>query len=479
MTQLRPRTKVGPAIIEASSSAGRGGMASVYMAKLSVNGALHRVAVKLSNIIDPGEKSDTATLQGVFHSAIIAEGELLSRLHHPGIVRIFPLPGDGVRRQDHVARELSLLGRPWYFIMEYLAGGSLAQKLKRHKWLPLPLAAEVVYQVSQALEYCHERSIYHLDMKPSNIMFRFPWEPDDATWPDVVLADFGIAQATGEETMEAGAYHYMAPERIDSHTAVVSEMSSAADIYGLGVCFYEMLAGRLPFDSHSDQKLKSAVLSAKPPRIERLASGESLPGELDTLIQRMLSKDPAARPTASEVATTLNRWAPQPRAGGKRTNAPGQRPRLDTVGSRTGGVGWRVAAIALAVVCLLEAGGLYWATRPSPIPDPQTPQVVVGSSETPVKWDTPTIPPANPADLATNTAAPENEPAADVKTRTPTPRRSTATSTRRATDRPAATPAPTQTSMVATSTPLPTSTPVPTATLTPVPAATLTPDSGD
>jgi serine/threonine protein kinase len=148
------------------------------------------------------------------------------RLRHRSIVRIYA-----------VGQEASVP----YIAMEYLPGGTLADRLQGEP-LPLDEAIVILEQVSSALDYAHGRKLIHRDIKLANILF------DDEG--NAVLVDFGLVKSLTESgmTLEGttlGTPHYMAPEQADAG----AEVDARADVYALGVVAYEMLAGHVPFDA--------------------------------------------------------------------------------------------------------------------------------------------------------------------------------------------------------------------------------------
>ena len=133
-------------------------------------------------------------------------------LKHPGIVRLLPIQLDE-RRYSYMARADEAPGQPWYFVMEYLAGGTVEELLRQQHALDATLAVEIVHQVGVALDYIHTSGYAHLDLKTNNIVFRKPVVAGVA--PEAVLIDFGAAQkAMRRAEVEAGALMYLPPERV-------------------------------------------------------------------------------------------------------------------------------------------------------------------------------------------------------------------------------------------------------------------------
>ncbi len=194
---------------------GEGGMATVYLA---IHQRLQReVALKIMH-------PDTAANKA-FQKSFITEGRIVAKLEHPNIVTIYDID----EKNGH-----------FYMSMEVLRKGSLKERLANGK-LPISNALRVTAQIADALNYAHKKGYIHRDIKPANIMFR-----EDGS---AVLTDFGIAKmqgTTGEMTQMgyiSGTPFYMSTEQgTGSHN-----IDHRADIYSLGIVFYEMLTGDKPY----------------------------------------------------------------------------------------------------------------------------------------------------------------------------------------------------------------------------------------
>lgn len=194
---------------------GEGGMATVHLA---IHKRLEReVALKIM--------SSEASSSKAFQKSFILEGRTVAKLEHPHIVKIHDIDS----QNGH-----------FYMSMEVLRKGSLKQRLANGK-IPISNALRVTAQMADALNYAHKQGYIHRDIKPANIMFR-----EDGS---AVLTDFGIAKmqgTTGEMTQMgyiAGTPYYMAPEQATGN----NEIDQRADIYSLGVVFFEMLTGTKPY----------------------------------------------------------------------------------------------------------------------------------------------------------------------------------------------------------------------------------------
>jgi serine/threonine protein kinase len=239
---------------------GRGGMGVVYKARqLRLN---RLVALKIL----AREKQQDAQ----FTERFTREAQALARLNHPHIVTV---------------HDFGEAGGHCYLVMEFVDGLSLRQLLLAGKMQP-EQALTIVPKICEALQYAHEQGIVHRDIKPENILLDKQGR--------VKIADFGIAKMLGAEAGQRtltgakdvmGTPHYMAPEQIEKPQTV----DHRADIYSLGVVFYEMLTGELPLG-------KFAPPSAK----------VQIDVRLDEVVSRALEKEPERRyQQVSEVKTQL------------------------------------------------------------------------------------------------------------------------------------------------------------------------------
>jgi serine/threonine-protein kinase len=198
------------------------------------------------------------------------EGRAIALLRHPNIVTVY----------DYGEFE----GTP-YMIEEYVSGGSLADRLKEGK--PNQEAAiRWLRGMAAGLDYAHRKGIVHRDVKPLNVLMGQEDTP--------VLADFGLAKVAQQPAMTAsgvatGTPAYMAPEQISD----VGEIGPATDIYALATVAYEMLTGRLPYESQEVMRLLMAKVRDEPvPPTQR---DPTLPRRVDNVLLRGLARRPAAR----------------------------------------------------------------------------------------------------------------------------------------------------------------------------------------
>jgi eukaryotic-like serine/threonine-protein kinase len=253
---------------------GRGGMGVVYLAR---DLALDRpVAIK---VVHP-ELTANRTIAARF----LAEARTVARLRHPGIVAV------------HTAGEVD---GHLYYVMDYLAGETLRQRLAREGPLPAAVAGRIAAAVAEALDAAAAAGVVHRDLKPENILLEGP--PDA---PRALLADFGIArlaEGSGVHTGPGavmGTPAYMSPEQ-----AAGDEVDGRSDLYSLGIVTYEMLAGAPPFAGPHRVVISKQILDPPPPLA---ATRPDLPAPLVAAVHRALEKTPAARwPTGRDFREAL------------------------------------------------------------------------------------------------------------------------------------------------------------------------------
>jgi serine/threonine-protein kinase len=200
------------------------------------------------------------------------EARAAATLAHPNIVQVF----------DFGEHE----GRP-YMVLEYLPGGTLAERLTETAALRDEETRHVASGIAAGLAFAHQHGVVHRDLKPSNVLF------DEEGRAKV--ADFGVAHVVGadtltEEGMVLGTAAYMSPEQIAGDPA-----TPAADVYGFGVLLYRLLTGRFPFESSNAMELARMHRDLDPPPIEAFRS--DAPADLAALAAAALAKDPANRPS--------------------------------------------------------------------------------------------------------------------------------------------------------------------------------------
>lgn len=246
-----------------------GGMAQVYRARHSTLG--REVAIK---VIRPDKSNSEEFIRRFEH-----EIRTIEALNHPNILRVI----------DHGKQ-----GDTVYLVMEYMAGGTLADLIHRQGRLTPQQIDGLLRQIAAALSYAHEKRIVHRDLKPKNVLLN---ETGSA-----VLSDFGIAKVLGESTaltragMIIGSPPYMSPEQWRSET-----VDARADVYALGIMLYEMLTGTPPFIADTPLQMMHLHVYQRPPSVRRLLP--QLPERVDWLLSKALAKNRAGRfNSAAELA---------------------------------------------------------------------------------------------------------------------------------------------------------------------------------
>jgi serine/threonine-protein kinase len=243
-----------------------GGMAMVYLAHEVPGG--RSVAIKVMH-------PRLAAVLGA--ERFLREIAVARSMEHPLIV---PLCGSGDA------------GGVLYYVMPYVKGETLHQRLRRDRQIPLGEALVITRDVAAALGYAHRRGVLHRDVKPENILL---------AGGRALIADFGIARAIGAEYTRLtrtgvimGTVFYMSPEQLREDR----DLDQRADVYSLGCILYEMLTGGPPYTGATLKELVSRVLQAPVPSARRLAG--DLPVHVDAAIGRALAKVPSARFTTIE-----------------------------------------------------------------------------------------------------------------------------------------------------------------------------------
>jgi serine/threonine protein kinase len=306
---------------------GRGGMATVYLALDPRSG--REVAIKVL----PREMLHDPAFRARFEREIKA----LVGLEHPNIVTVYDM-GD----ED---------GQP-YFVMRYMKGGSLTDRLRGGK-LSLPETAGIIEKIAKGLAHAHRKGFIHRDLKPDNILF----DSDDNPY----ISDFGIAKvssSTGSLTgsKSIGSPMYMSPEQ-----ARGEKLDERSDVYSLGVIVYQMLSGKQPYNA--DTGIGVAVKHVTDPVPEILKEVPSLPIEVDRLIKSSMAKDRTQRfSTPIDLAKALNRAA-----FGVEGSFPVTRPRTSFSFGKTGLVVMGVLLLVAIIGFFLLRNQLF-TVEPSPAP---------------------------------------------------------------------------------------------------------------
>jgi len=304
---------------------GEGGMASVYLAEDLKH---HRkVALKVL-------KPELAAVVGA--ERFLAEIETTANLQHP---HILPLYDSG--EAD------SFL----FYVMPYVEGETLRQRLDREKQLPVDEALRIATAVAGALDYAHRRGVVHRDVKPGNILMQ-DGQP--------VVGDFGIALAVGaasgarltETGLSVGTPYYMSPEQATGDQAV----GPPSDIYALGAVLYELLTGEPPYMGTTAQAVLGKIIQGVP--VSATAARRSVPANVDAAIRKALEKLPADRFTgAQEFAKALA--------------DPGFRHGAEAAATAAGSR-WKRLSVGFATLAGVLAVALVWSLLRPAAPGPVT-----------------------------------------------------------------------------------------------------------
>jgi serine/threonine-protein kinase len=244
---------------------GEGGMGEVYKA---IDTMVDReVAIK---VLRPEIARNQSLLQ-----RFRAEATTLAKLNHSGIATLYTFMQQG---------------DDFFMVLEYVPGKTLEKVEREHGALACQTAVPLFIKILDAMAPAHEMGIFHRDVKPANIML--------TTWGSVKLMDFGIARVMGaaRQTREGalvGTMEYIPPERVKG-----MEGAAAGDIYSLGVLLFEMIAGRLPFQSANEYELMRMHTESAPPTFASL--GVEVPPEIEAIVVRSMAKAEADRYASCE-----------------------------------------------------------------------------------------------------------------------------------------------------------------------------------
>lgn len=253
---------------------GAGGMAAVYLCQHPDG---RKVAVKVLN----KERAEDSEIRKRFER----EGRTVSALDHPNIVRAF---------------EMGLDAKRHFLVMEYVEGCNLLQYVEQKGPPPIANACDWIRQAAVALQHIHEMNLVHRDIKPSNLLIDKKGI--------VKVFDMGLAKVFGDEQTiltkrVVGTADFIAPEQTyDSHRVDIR-----ADIYGLGLTFYFLLTGQIPFGTGT---VVQKILAQRTKEPESLTSlRPEVPAFLGAVVERMIAKDPDFRyQTPAEVIEALATW---------------------------------------------------------------------------------------------------------------------------------------------------------------------------
>jgi eukaryotic-like serine/threonine-protein kinase len=253
---------------------GRGGMALVYLAR----DTRHERFVALKTL-----RPEIAIALG--RERFLREIKLAARLQHPNILPVYD-SGDA--------------GGMLYYVMPFVEGESLRDRLDREPQLPIDDALQIAREVAEALAYAHDHDVVHRDIKPENIML---------SGGHAIVADFGIARAVSaaggdkltQTGLAIGTPAYMPPEQSSGS----GQVDRRSDIYSLACVLYETLAGQPPFTGPTAQAIMARHSLDAVPRLKIVR--DAIPDDLEVVIERALEKVPADRyQTSGEFAKALS-----------------------------------------------------------------------------------------------------------------------------------------------------------------------------
>lgn len=255
---IQPGTRLGA--YEVEDLIGQGAMGTVYRAHHS--GLARDAAVKVLQAIAP-DPDASARFQ--------REAQAIAKMRHPNVLQVFDFG--------------EFEGTP-YMIVEYMPGGSLADRMKHGDQIDRERALRLLKGLAAALDYAHARGIVHRDVKPANVLVDQEGDP--------VLADFGLAKLLQQASVKTvsgvttGTPAYMAPEQV-----MGAAIGPPADVYALTTMAYEFMTGAIPFEGEGMLELLYAHVHREPPAPS--TKNPALSPEVDAVLLRGLAKDPASR----------------------------------------------------------------------------------------------------------------------------------------------------------------------------------------
>ena len=350
---------------EIKAELGRGGMATVY------HGYDPRFEREVAVKVLPSEllHSDPQ-----FKLRFEREAKIIAQLEHPSIVPVYDVGDEG--------------GQP-YFVMRYMNGFSLSEKIKS-KTLTIEESAKILGQIAPGLDEAHSKGIVHRDLKPSNILFDSKGTP--------YISDFGIAKLSQAQASNVtgsgiiGTPAYMAPEQASGET-----VDGRSDIYAFGIILFEMLTGRQPYEA--DTPMGVAIKHITDPVPQILVANPNLPPEVDEIIKTAMAKNKDDRfATAMDMVNAL------------RAVGAGEKPRFVTrtmqkaapktviagtkVGEKGARKGFNVWAVIIPILLIAIVGGGYF---------------LYNGTSRPIETEAPVIPPVEETAITEPSPEPTDE----------------------------------------------------------------------
>lgn len=227
-------------------------------------------ALVVAKILRPDRIDDPHAIENLSN-----EANILSKLAHPGVIRMFDAALEGPR--PHI-------------VLEFLEGPTLKRLLKRYGPLGAAQLLPLAVELASVLHYLSRTGVVHLDVKPANVVMSAPPR----------LVDFSVARTVEDAGLierHVGTDAYMSPEQCEP---AIGKIGTAADVWGLGATVYEAIAGRLPFDDAQQAGTRFPQISADPAPLDR-----GVPEVLGAAVMACLAKQPSDRPTPSEFARRL------------------------------------------------------------------------------------------------------------------------------------------------------------------------------
>ena len=214
----------------------------------------------------------------LYRNLLMTEASLAGKLMHPHIVQIF----DAVLAEDQS-----------YIVMEYVKGGTLEPFCTPSTLLPVDRLVEIIFKCTRALDYAFRAGITHRDIKPANILLVNAGDSDERVSGDIKISDFGATMMSGGEQTRTqvsgvGSPAYMSPQQVRDIT-----LNHQTDIYSLGVVMYQLLTGKLPFQSSSNYGMIYQICNTDPPPPSTFRT--DMPPSLDAVVARAMQKEVEAR----------------------------------------------------------------------------------------------------------------------------------------------------------------------------------------
>jgi serine/threonine protein kinase len=241
---------------------GEGATATVFLGHDSFTGRDVAIKAVRTSVFADGEDGK------ISKKLFITEASLAGKLVHPHIVQIF----DAVADSD-----------PSYIVMEYVPGGTLEPYTKPDNLLPVPDVVEMIFKCSRALDFAHRLGVIHRDLKPANILRG----DDSKSATDVKISDFGAALTVSSDQTQVsgiGSPAYMSPQQVMEHP-----LNHQSDIFSLGVVFYQLLTGHLPFQGTNNFSLVYQITHGDPLPPSQVRP--DLPACLDGIVMKALEKE--------------------------------------------------------------------------------------------------------------------------------------------------------------------------------------------